>query len=105
MQGAMARDLSVNAVPETKDPADWFNSAPASKTGLGPCLYLGPAGQRCSRPALEGGFCALHQPNSSSAGTPAAPVSPRRVGVILTILALLWPILADVVREIIRLFR
>ena len=102
----MERDLSVNGVPDTEDAAGGFNfpsAKPPARTDLGPCLYLGPAGQRCKRLALEGGFCALHQPGSP---TPVrSAVSPRRVGVALTILALLWPILADVVRELIRLFR
>jgi|ERR1700675_40410 len=106
----MERDLSVNAVSETDDPAGSFafpsSGTPANRparTSLGACLYLGPAGQRCSRPGQEGGFCLQHQPNGPSASTPV--LSPRRVGVILTILALLWPILADVLRELILLFR
>jgi hypothetical protein len=83
-----------------------FSLPPAdrpARTDLGPCLDLGPAGQRCARPAQEGGFCAVHQPEGSAAGRPA--VSARRAGVIAAILALLWPILADIVRELIRLFR
>jgi hypothetical protein len=32
-------------------------------------------------------------------------VSPRRLGAILTIMALLWPLLADIVRALIRYFR
>jgi hypothetical protein len=101
----MERNLSVNVDPEREGTAEPFNSgfAPSPVTDQGPCLYLGPAGQRCGRRAQEGGFCAQHQPGSPSAQMPV--VSPRRVGIILMILALLWPILLDIVRAVIRLVR
>ncbi len=70
----------------------------------GPCLYLGSAGQRCSRRALEGGFCARHQPGSGGQfqGLSVPQIS-RRTVAILGLLAVLWPVLADLVRELIRL--
>jgi hypothetical protein len=73
---------------------------------LGPCLYLGPAGQRCSRRAVEGSFCARHQPDSSGQfpGLSVPQIS-RRTVAILGLLAVLWPVLADLVRELIRLLR
>jgi hypothetical protein len=73
---------------------------------LGPCLYLGPAGQRCNRRAVEGSFCARHQPDSSGQ-FPALSVAQisRRTVAILGLLAVLWPVLADLVRELIRLLR
>jgi hypothetical protein len=69
----------------------------------GPCLYLGPSGQRCSRRALEGGFCALHErgarrPESS---TPTA----KRIVAAIGALAALLPWLTDLIRELIRLLR
>jgi len=69
------------------------------KTDLGPCLYLGPAGQRCYEKAFEGGYCAKHQPGA------AAPIvgSSKVVAASAGIIGLLWPYLADLVREIIRL--
>jgi len=106
MRGAMERGVRVNAESETEDAAGGIGLPSAGRPGrtdLGPCLYLGPAGQRCTRPAQEGGFCAVHQPEGPAGGKPGA--TPRRVGVIMAILALLWPILADIVREIIRLLR
>lgn len=106
MRDAMERDVRVNAESETEGTAGGFDFPSAgrpSRTDLGPCLYLGTAGQRCARPAQEGGFCAVHQPEGPAGGKPGA--SPRRVGVIMAILALLWPILADIVRELIRIFR
>ncbi len=72
----------------------------------GPCLYLGPQGQRCDRRAIANGFCARHLP--SKLGEPGvAPRSFRRplsriIAVGFAILAALWPVVADVVREIIR---
>lgn len=72
---------------------------PAAAKNWGPCLYLGPSGQRCERPALEGGFCAVHTPGSGVALTP----NRRRVlAAIAAIIGILWPYVDDVVREIIR---
>lgn len=72
---------------------------PAAAKNWGPCLYLGPSGQRCAKPALEGGFCAIHSPGSSLAITP----NRRRVlAAVAAIIGILWPYVDDVVREIIR---
>jgi len=71
----------------------------AETRNWGPCLYLGPSGQRCAKPALEGGFCALHSPHSGAAITP----NRRRVlAAVAAIAGILWPYVDDVVREIIR---
>jgi hypothetical protein len=71
----------------------------AASMGQGPCLYLGPAGQRCNRPALAGGFCSVHRPG----GRAKAVRNPARVlAAAGAIVALLWPYLEDLVREIIR---
>ena len=106
----MDPDLSVNAPPATEQPEGDFVASPSDKQAvadLGSCLYLGPRGQRCSNPASASGFCPRHQPDGTFSGTPTATplVSPRRVGAILTILALLWPLVADIIRALIRLFR
>ena len=67
--------------------------------GQGPCLYLGPAGQRCSRQALAGGFCAVH----GHGGRARSIKNPARVlAAAGAAAALLWPYLEDVVRELIR---
>jgi hypothetical protein len=84
-----------------------FSVAPSTTAqDLGPCLYLGPAGQRCSRRAVNDGFCAVHQPGQSGQSRPAvrrpAAKSSRVVAAILGILGVLWPLLADLVREITR---
>ena len=103
-------DLSVNAPPATEPTQGDSVVAPGEKVAaadLGPCLYLGPAGQRCTSCATTSGFCRRHQLNPNLPGTPADTplLSPRRVGAIFTILALLWPLLADIVRALIRYFR
>jgi hypothetical protein len=71
----------------------------------GPCLYLGPAGQRCSRRALQGGFCARHQPGSGQVAGLSVPQISKRAVALFGLLAVLWPVLADLVRELIRLLR
>jgi hypothetical protein len=127
MGRAMERSVNVNALSASggrgddvrAKRADGFASVPADtpeddphpvasesslgKTGnssQGSCLYFGPAGQRCDRPAIKEGFCARHQPGAASeaARTPL----PRRVVAILTLLAAMWPLVADLVRQVIR---
>jgi hypothetical protein len=103
-------DLSVNAPPATEPTEGDSIVAPGDTTAtvdLGPCLYLGPAGQRCGSRATASGFCRRHQPDADLSAAPVDPplLSPRRVGAIFTILALLWPLLADIVRAFIRYFR
>ena len=78
-----------------------------SAADLGPCLYFGLAGERCDRLAVLGSFCSRHQP--APLGSPTAgrslslpQVSKRALGAA-GILAVLWPILADLIREILRL--
>ena len=101
----MDRNLRVNALPETDNSSEIevFPTHPAPraalKVDLGPCLYLGPAGQRCGERAFEGGFCAKHQPGATAPITAGSKVVAASVGII----GLLWPYLADLVREIIRL--
>ena len=118
----MERVVTVNASRANADPAGEFGPKPASDAGggfeddfgidtgdsvtaaasgenQGPCLYLGPRGERCDRPALTGGFCARHQPGGV---LQAAKPRARLVAAVLGILGLLWPLLGDIVREVIR---
>jgi hypothetical protein len=66
----------------------------------GPCLYLGPTGQRCAKPAVEGGYCPKHH------GDPDLRSDSRnytRVLVATVALAIIiWPYVADLVRDLIR---
>lgn len=87
-----------------------LNVSPAGD--FGPCLYFGPGGERCSRRALEGGFCALHRRNAPKSldepeeKTGFGPVlTPKRLGALIAAAAALWPFVADLVREILRHLR
>ncbi len=74
----------------------WTRNSPS------PCLYLGPRGERCARPAQEDGFCELHAPDGNS--MPWARFV-RRVAAAFLLIAFLWLILGDFVREVIGRFR
>jgi len=119
MRGAMERVVTVNASRAKLDPGDEFGSLNAgdsfgddfgvettgSLTGTaasgseGPCLYLGPRGERCDRPALQGGFCSRHQPGG---GLRSGKRPTKLVAAVLAALGLLWPLLGDIVREVVR---
>ena|ERR1700722_16500504 len=106
----MQRRVNVNAVPFADDLIDTGNDsyqapgpAALAATNQGPCLYFGPTGQRCKRAAMEGGFCSRHQPGSSQ--TLTIPQISRRAFAVFGLLAVLWPVLADLIRELIRFFR
>jgi hypothetical protein len=82
----------------------------------GPCLYFGPQGQRCDRRAIADGFCARHLPaqlgQSVQAGaassaqpgvaSPGSKPFARIIAIGIAIFAALWPVVADLLREIIR---
>jgi hypothetical protein len=120
MPGAMDRFLTVNDFSGSGQPAeppdssvftqiDSMEQAPslfesAVSNNQGPCLYLGPQGQRCARPALPGGFCSRHQPGSDATKTQSRGI-PKIAAVGIGILAALWPIIFDILRIIIRWFR
>jgi hypothetical protein len=77
---------------ESDDPA-----SPAAGATHGPCLYLGPQSQRCDRPALEDGFCALH---SADAVVLGPWVWFRRLAALLVAIAILWPIIEAFLEEL-----
>jgi hypothetical protein len=101
-----------------------FGSAPTSgkiRNDQGPCLYFGPQGQRCNRPAIANGFCARHMPAQlgrpgqlgQSAKVAASYARPggaalgsrplgRIVAIGIAIFAALWPVVADLLSEIFR---
>jgi Family of unknown function (DUF5763) len=72
-----------------------------------PCLYIGPCGQRCNRPARPDGFCAKHKLNpglSQSEEVSDSALIKRAVAVIGVLIAL-WPLIAELVREILHHLR
>jgi hypothetical protein len=60
----------------------------------GPCLYFGPKGERCSRHALEGGYCAAHQSNG------AARSYGRVLAATIALILIVWPYISDLVRDL-----
>ncbi len=56
------------------------------------CLHLGPAGERCTRPAYEDGFCDRH---GASTAWPLSGQVSRKFAALLIGLAVIWPILED----------
>ncbi len=103
--------------PEAAEDREWGFEGPGSDAGTeatgsslglskrpdqGPCLYLGPRGQRCGDPAVSGGFCARHQPGELGGPKVAARGVRRVVAAGIGILAAMWPILADLLREVLR---
>lgn len=77
------------------------SSAP-SQSDQGPCLYLGPAGQRCNKRAVAGGFCAAHQPGATTRANTAK--RSKVVAAIVGILGALWPYIYDFVHALLRMF-
>ena len=70
---------------------------PPAARNYGPCLYLGPTGQRCDRPAGEDGFCQLHGPEGAGVSW-KNPI--RVIAALLLLLATIWPLLAHFFSEI-----
>jgi hypothetical protein len=75
----------------------------SANADCGPCLYLGPSGERCDRRALEGGFCSLHQPGATRPAS--SKQTAKRVGAVVGALAALLPWLTGLIRTLIHLFR
>jgi hypothetical protein len=92
---------AVEGFSEEESPSQ--RVAPRSGADYGPCLYLGPSGQRCSRRALEGGFCALHQPGAKRPRSTASHT--KRVAAVIGALTALLPWLIDLLRELFRHLR
>ena len=74
-----------------------------SPIDLGPCLYLGPAGQRCDRRATKDGFCSRHQPGAPEILAPF--FTPKKLAAFLIALAMFWPELAKFLSALARLLR
>ena len=116
----VAADSEIGVAPDSYgvEPTSYGTSTATSKNrnDQGPCLYFGPQGQRCSRPAIANGFCARHMPaqlgqsaklgaatyaRPGAAALGSRPLA-RIVAVGIAIFAALWPVVADLLREIIR---
>ena len=69
----------------------------SGSSSYGHCLYWGPRGQRCDRPALEDGFCARHAAQAIAIG-PWAWI--RRLAALLVAAAILWPIVEALLEQL-----
>jgi hypothetical protein len=66
------------------------------------CLFLGPRGERCSRPAKTAGFCARHgeEPDAND-----SVFFLRRGAAVILLLLFLWVVFARFLRELADLLR
>ncbi len=78
------------------------NTSKAQEGPHGPCLYFGPGGERCGREAHANGYCSRHDPEGApiAAGIPA-----KRFWALVGATAVLWPVLVDLIRVLIRWLR
>jgi hypothetical protein len=98
-----ARDAFEETWPDSgadEAPPELAPPPPGSAGDQGPCLYLGPGGQRCDRRAIEGGYCARHRPGAIC--LPKLTFSKKTLAAIIGLAGILWPYLADLVREFVR---
>jgi len=121
----MDRHLSVNAEYEFAEPSPWSGgpdeilrpapqglldpgptrpAAPSSR----PCLYIGPSGQRCDRPATRGDFCSQHTAPISNISEPGAAVPDnskliKRAVALGSLVIALWPFIVDLIRALRRI--
>jgi hypothetical protein len=75
-------------------------AAAASLASQGPCLYLGPVGERCARSALAGGYCAKH--HSDPDLRPPGRSYTRVLVATVALVIIIWPYVADLVRDVMR---
>jgi hypothetical protein len=75
--------------------------AQAATQDLGPCLYFGPAGERCDRRTVHDGFCSRHQPGAKAVAASSTDAK-KVVAAAIAIIGILLPYLIDVLRELTR---
>jgi hypothetical protein len=68
----------------------------------GTCLYFGPGGERCSRPADASGFCSRHrggvEVRAVKTGSPAK--QNRILAAIFALLGILWSVLSPLMHAL-----
>lgn len=95
---------SVAQAPAGEFPGDQFPASQSASRSL--CLYFGPGGERCCRPALDNGFCTRHQPSRSPTRLPdESRARTKKAAATVGILAALWPLIEELLRQIFRLVR
>lgn len=73
---------------------------PAGKWGT--CLYFGPGGERCGRPAEASGFCSRHRGGAEAkAVRTTSPAKQNRIlAAIFALLGILWSVLSPLLHAI-----
>ncbi|HLV96586.1 MAG TPA: hypothetical protein VKS44_15450 [Candidatus Acidoferrales bacterium] len=95
---------SIAQASTSQFPGDQFPARQSTSRPL--CLYLGPGGERCYQQALDNGFCARHQPNRSPTALPdEGRARTKKAAATVGILAALWPLIEELLRQIFRLLR
>jgi hypothetical protein len=95
---------ALEADPAAEADTDEAHETEAPAGGRGTCLYLGPQGQRCWRPAGPSGFCARHVPPGPGAAPQPGPWL-RRLVALLVAAGLLGPLLVELVRSLLHGWR
>jgi hypothetical protein len=108
MEGMEWPSVNVHGLRQVRlvpTPATRKQSVPSRTLSidLGPCLYFGPAGQRCDRRATKDGFCSRHLPGAPSISAPF--FTPKKLAAFLIALAMFWPELAKFLTALARLLR
>ncbi len=73
-----------------------------TSSSSGTCLHIAHSGERCTRPARFGVFCERHDPQATP--RPMMPLV-RMAAAVFLLMVFLWPLVADLVREIARWIR
>lgn len=68
-----------------------------------PCLYIGASGQRCNQGAIRGDFCPRHSTPDPEA--PSENKIAKRAIAVGGVVAVLWPLIWDLLRALFRFLR
>ncbi len=95
-------ELEIPEELEALEPDDEARSSDEQRRAevFGSCLHLGQQGQRCSRPALAGGYCARHH-SDPELRMPGRNYT-RVLVATVALAVIVWPYIAEVVRDLIR---
>jgi hypothetical protein len=86
---------ALEAIGESKPAGGEPVAAP-----YGPCLHFGPRGERCSLPAVAGGYCARHH-NDPELRMPGRNYTRVLVATVALVM-IVWPYIAEVARDLVR---
>jgi hypothetical protein len=82
-------------------PAEKLMAPREGASVYGPCLYLGPAGERCARAALQGGYCARHHIDPEMRSDDRRNYT-RVIVASIALVIVIWPYISDLLRDLVR---